>query len=638
MEQKELLKKCNDEVERLLKELDEWDIEQLNISRGGNPTDLEYSKMLFMKLQGKVPIKQILKTDVDTLGKCLGIFDVEVSIDEEELSEEKAKAILSDINAKKNEISRGAIGTLFEEHAVEDILEQRKKGLTYEQIVEKYYPFAKLYNKELTEQDWNLFIETALLPKTKAEDGSLVPDYSFKETSQYKQLLRVISDLNSSDIMLKTSWWFDEFDPNRCQFKASKNGKDYVLGVDNPRITISKKSQSVMQSESETLTYQVIYDEETKAYILKEYDYIEFGGRKLSTETFDGKTSKIGIEYGGMNLKIEKMEEGLKVDYSYTQPRTRVYEMLSEMLENGNPQQKEQLKKAIGDLSEKEVIDTLNEERISGAVAAIGNYKYNKPSEDTLVSDINTGLQAMQDLYFSSEEGVKKLKERYQEFGFSLPFYVPDFVKNNPNLNTELMHNLEEKCKVIVKEDPDYDPEIQNEDGSSKLEFSYDFEDIQDDLGGYQRNTRRIVAKMIYLNNWDMIEQLWALKIKKEELYNLYKTCSNKDLSKMKITMDMLQSGVLSQEDFHANLQSEEPVPFISDYTGIQSEMSDEEKLKFYQECSVDYSTRRDAIAKLKKSMSENDRLTAEEREAAQLEKQFEDYTQGKDGKTMEGE
>ena len=638
MEQKELLKKCNDEVERLLKELDEWDIEQLNISRGGNPTDLEYSKMLFIKLQGKVPIKQILKTDVDTLGKCLGIFDVEVSIDEEELSEEKAKAILSDINAKKNEISRGAIGTLFEEHAVEDILEQRKKGLTYEQIVEKYYPFAKLYNKELTEQDWNLFIETALLPKTKAEDGSLVPDYSFKETSQYKQLLRVISDLNSSDIMLKTSWWFDEFDPNRCQFKASKNGKDYVLGVDNPRITISKKSQSVMQSESETLTYQVIYDEETKAYILKEYDYIEFGGRKLSTETFDGKTSKIGIEYGGMNLKIEKMEEGLKVDYSYTQPRTRVYEMLSEMLENGNPQQKEQLKKAIGDLSEKEVIDTLNEERISGAVAAIGNYKYNKPSEDTLVSDINTGLQAMQDLYFSSEEGVKKLKERYQEFGFSLPFYVPDFVKNNPNLNTELMHNLEEKCKVIVKEDPDYDPEIQNEDGSSKLEFSYDFEDIQDDLGGYQRNTRRIVAKMIYLNNWDMIEQLWALKIKKEELYNLYKTCSNKDLSKMKITMDMLQSGVLSQEDFHANLQSEEPVPFISDYTGIQSEMSDEEKLKFYQECSVDYSTRRDAIAKLKKSMSENDRLTAEEREAAQLEKQFEDYTQGKDGKTMEGE
>lgn len=638
MEQKELLKKCNDEVERLLKELDEWDIEQLNISRGGNPTDLEYSKMLFMKLQGKVPIKQILKTDVDTLGKCLGIFDVEVSIDEEELSEEKAKAILSDINAKKNEISRGAIGTLFKEHAVEDILEQRKKGLTYEQIVEKYYPFAKLYNKELTEQDWNLFIETALLPKTKAEDGSLVPDYSFKETSQYKQLLRVISDLNSSDIMLKTSWWFDEFDPNRCQFKASKNGKDYVLGVDNPRITISKKSQSVMQSESETLTYQVIYDEETKAYILKEYDYIEFGGRKLSTETFDGKTSKIGIEYGGMNLKIEKMEEGLKVDYSYTQPRTRVYEMLSEMLENGNPQQKEQLKKAIGDLSEKEVIDTLNEERISGAVAAIGNYKYNKPSEDTLVSDINTGLQAMQDLYFSSEEGVKKLKERYQEFGFSLPFYVPDFVKNNPNLNTELMHNLEEKCKVIVKEDPDYDPEIQNEDGSSKLEFSYDFEDIQDDLGGYQRNTRRIVAKMIYLNNWDMIEQLWALKIKKEELYNLYKTCSNKDLSKMKITMDMLQSGVLSQEDFHANLQSEEPVPFISDYTGIQSEMPDEEKLKFYQECSVDYSTRRDAIAKLKKSMSENDRLTAEEREAAQLEKQFEDYTQGKDGKTMEGE
>ncbi len=638
MEQKELLKKCNDEVERLLKELDEWDIEQLNISRGGNPTDLEYSKMLFMKLQGKVPIKQILKTDVDTLGKCLGIFDVEVSIDEEELSEEKAKAILSDINAKKNEISRGAIGTLFEEHAVEDILEQRKKGLTYEQIVEKYYPFAKLYNKELTEQDWNLFIETALLPKTKAEDGSLVPDYSFKETSQYKQLLRVISDLNSSDIMLKTSWWFDEFDPNRCQFKASKNGKDYVLGVDNPRITISKKSQSVMQSESETLTYQVIYDKETKAYILKEYDYIEFGGRKLSTETFDGKTSKIGIEYGGMNLKIEKMEEGLKVDYSYTQPRTRVYEMLSEMLENGNPQQKEQLKKAIGDLSEKEVIDTLNEERISGAVAAIGNYKYNKPSEDTLVSDINTGLQAMQDLYFSSEEGVKKLKERYQEFGFSLPFYVPDFVKNNPNLNTELMHNLEEKCKVIVKEDPDYDPEIQNEDGSSKLEFSYDFEDIQDDLGGYQRNTRRIVAKMIYLNNWDMIEQLWALKIKKEELYNLYKTCANKDLSKMKITMDMLQSGVLSQEDFHANLQSEEPVPFISDYTGIQSEMSDEEKLKFYQECSVDYSTRRDAIAKLKKSMSENDRLTAEEREAAQLEKQFEDYTQGKDGKTMEGE
>ena len=219
-----------------------------------------------------------------------------------------------------------------------------------------------------------------------------------------------------------------------------------------------------------------------------------------------------------------------------------------------------------------------------------------------------------------------------------MPFYVPDFVKNNPNLNTELMRNLEEKCKVIVKEDPDYDPEIQNEDGSSKLEFSYDFEDIQDDLGGYQRNTRRIVAKMVYLNNWDMIEQLWALKIKKEELYNLYKTCSNKDLSKMKITMDMLQSGVLSQEDFHANLQSEEPVPFISDYTGIQSEMSDEEKLKFYQECSVDYSTRRDAIAKLKKSMSENDRLTAEEREAAQLEKQFEDYTQGKDGKTMEGE
>ena len=66
--------------------------------------------------------------------------------------------------------------------------------------------------------------------------------------------------------------------------------------------------------------------------------------------------------------------------------------------------------------------------------------------------------------------------------------------------------------------------------------------------------------------------------------------------------------------------------------------MPDEEKLKFYQECSVDYSTRRDAIAKLKKSMSENDMLTAEEKEAAQLEKQFEDYTQGKDGKTIEGE
>ena len=638
MEQEELLKKYDEEVEQLLKELDEWDIVQLNISRGGKPTNLEYAKMLFVKLQGKVPVKQILKTEVDTLGECLGIFDVEVSMDEEELSEEKAKAILSDINAKKNEISRGAIGTLFEEHAVEDILEQRKKGLTYEQIVEKYYPFAKLYNKELTEQDWNLFIETALLPKTKAEDGSLVPDYSFKETSQYKQLLGVISNLNPSDIMLKTSWWFDEFDPNRCVFKASKDGTDYTFGVHNPNITISRKSQSVMQSESDTLTYQVIYDEETKAYVLKEYDYIECGGRKLSTETFDGKTSKIGIEYGGMNLKIEKMEEGLKVDYSYTQPRTRVYEMLSEMLENGNSQQKEQLKKAIGDLSEKEIIDTLNEERISGAVAAIGNYEYNKPSEDTLVSDINTGLQAMQDLYFSSEEGVKKLKERYQEFGFSLPFYVPDFVKSNPNLNTELMHNLEEKCKVIVKEDPDYDPEIQNEDGSSKLEFSYDFEDIQNDLGGYERNDRRIVAKMIYLNNWDMIEQLWALKIKKEELYNLYKTCCNKDLSKMKITMDMLQSGVLSQDDFHANLQSEEPVPFISDYTGIQSEMPDEEKLKFYQECSVDYSTRRDAIAKLKKTMSENDRLTAEEKEAAQLEKQFEDYTQGKDGKTIEGE
>ena len=38
MEQEELLKKYDDEVEQLLKELDEWDIEQLNISRGGNPT------------------------------------------------------------------------------------------------------------------------------------------------------------------------------------------------------------------------------------------------------------------------------------------------------------------------------------------------------------------------------------------------------------------------------------------------------------------------------------------------------------------------------------------------------------------------------------------------------------------------
>ena len=392
------------------------------------------------------------------------------------------------------------------------------------------------------------------------------------------------------------------------------------------------------QSESKTWTYQVIYDEETKAYVLKEHGVIELDGKKLSVERFNGKTSKIGIEYGGAHLRIEKTEQGLKIDHSYTQPRTKVFEMLSEMLEKGNPQHQAQLKKAIGDLSEKEITDAINEERILGANAAIANYKHNKPGEDTLVSDINTGLQAMQDLYFSSEEGIKKLKERYQEFGFKLPFYVPDFVKSNPNLNAELLHDLEEKCKVIVKEDPDYDPEIQNEDGSSKLEFSPDFRDIQTDLGGMKPNIRRIVAKMIYLNNWDMIEQLWALKIKKDELYNLYKTCCNKDLGKMKITMDMLQSGVLSQEDFHANLQSEEPIPFISDYAGIQSEMSDEEKLKFYQECSVEYSTRREAIAKLKKSMSENDRLTAEEREAAQLEKQFEDLTQGKGGKIMEGE
>lgn len=638
MEKEELLKKFDEEVEQLYKKLDEMDIRSINASRGGKQTDLEVSKILYMKLQGKVPVEQILETDVDTFGECMGIFDVEISMDEaEELSEEKAKAILLDINDKRKEISRGAIGTLFKEHTTEEILEQRKNGLTYEQIVEKYYPIARIYNKELTEQDWDLFIESAILPKTKAEDGSLIPDYSFKETNQYNQLLALISELKPNDIMLKSSWWFDEFDPNRCQFKASKNGNDYVFGVHNPNITISRKSQSV-HSQSEKRVYRVGYDEETKAYVLKEEDYIEYVGRKLATEASDGKIGKIRISYGGSSLEIEKAEKGIKIDHSYTQPRTKVFEILNETLQNGNSQQKAQLKKAIGDISEKEIIDAINEERISGAVHAILNYKYNKPREETLVYDINTGLQAMNDLYFSSEEGIEKLKEEYKEYGFDLPFRVPDFVKNNPELNTDLLHDLEEKCKIIVKEDPDYDPEIQNEDGSTKLEFSTDFIEIENDLGGMKKNIRRIVAKMIYLNNWDMIEQLWGLKIKKDELYNLYTACCDKDLNKMKVTMEMLQSGVLPKEDFHANLQSEEPVPFISDYTGIQSEMSDDEKLKFYQECSTDYLARREAIAKLKKSMSENDRLTAEEKEAAQLERQYEDYTKGKDGKTMEGE
>ncbi len=639
-EEEKLLKKFDEEVEQLLNKLDEDDIELLHISRGGKKTDLEVSKILYMKLQGKVPVEQILETDVHTWGDCMEIFDVEISMDEtEELSEEKAKAILSDINDKKYEIRRGAIGTLFEEHTPEEILEQRKNGLTYEQIVEKYYPLARVYNKELTEQDWNLFIETALLPKTKADDGSLIPDYSFKEASQYNQLLGLISNLNPSDIMLKTSWGFDEFDPNRCEFKASKDGNDYVFGVHNPNITISRKSQSVIQSESETMVYQVIYDEKTKAYVLKEKDYIEYVGRKLTTEASNGKISKVRISYDGSSLEIEKKGKGIYIEHSsYTQPRTKVFEILNEILKNGNSQQKAQLKKAIGDISEKEIIDELNDRRILVAESAIENYKDNITEEDTLVYDINTGLQAMQDLYFSSQEGVEKLKERYQYSVDGLPFCVPDFVKNNPDLNTELLHDLEEKWKVIVKEDPDYDPEIQNEDGTSKLPYSIDFREFETDLGGSKCNIRRIVAKMMYLKNWDMIKQLYDLKIKKQELYNLYTTCCNKDLNKMKITMEMLQSGVLPQEDFHANLQSEEPIPFISDYTGIQSEMLDDEKLEFYQKCSADYSARREAIAKLKKSMSENDRLTAEEKEAAQLEIQYEDYTKGKDGKTMEGE
>ena len=637
MTQEELLKKFKEEVKQLLEELDEWDIEDLNSSGAGEPTDLEYSKMLFMKLQGKVPVTQILTTDVHTLGECLGIFDVEVLMDEEELSEEKAKAILLDINAKKNEIRRGAIRILFEEHTIEDILEHRKKGLSYEQIVEEYYPIARLYNRNLTEQDWDLFIETAMLPKIKADDGTMIPDYSFKETEQYTQMLELLKELKPNDIMLKSSWWFDEFDPNRCHFVASKNGIDYEISPKQPSISISKKYENQKYSNgSENRVYRIEYNEDDKAYNLNEDVVIEYGAYKLNTIASNGIVNKINLSQGSPTyLRIEKKEDGIKIDYSYTQPRTMIFELLDKVLKNENPQQIEQLKKAIGDMSEKDILDALNKKRILGAGQAIINYKYNKPSVETLIYDINTGLQAMNDLYFLSPEGKEKVKAHYNEFGFSFPFNVPEFVKNNPQLNSSLLQDMEERCKQIVKEDPDYDPEIQNEDGSSKLEFSHDFEDIQNDLGGYQRNARRIVAKMIYLNNWDMIEQLWDLKIKKEELYNLYKTCCNKDFSKMKITMDMLQSGVLSQEDFHANLQSEESVPFISDYTGIQSEMSDEDKLKFFQQCSVDFVAKREAIDRLKESMSENDRLVEEEAKASQLEKEYEDYVEGKDGKTI---